>query len=778
MKPILYGKKMFIVDLLLISVWALFAWHFCEGRILVPAMIFMRTALSFELFNKSRWAFTSAVCFTLAYIGCIFDIPSSDFVTEPVQKMVYVVGCLFFNTEEIVHAFRPHPSECVKMLLWVIWGLWSLWLAVMPIVCSTKYKSIIPLYRHRPRILWYIAIVIGISIFAWSEDKDYSIFVFTALMSLTPLVYRIIYRKEELGILQTLLSNKPFMTYISLVAVFLIAEQSGLYGISQIKHWAAFLLPIVLYVIVSRLLGIKKILTTPALLYGIACYCLVLSFCRSHEWIIILLSCSLVCTVIATIIAFRKYHSMVIISSMVLASSFVIPVFLMGYNPYAALSAERTTPFSTVFGSNNRGLYRISSNGKIGLRDRYGLVVKPEYDRIYYLDRRHYFVALCKMNGTNKIKEHGVAVFDLINRRYIVSPDLNICDIREIRDNTFALFDSLNEQSHTLVLPLYGSDLYSIDQVLIACETENKVPNLDREDIAVLTSPDGKVKIYSWDTDRGGTSPDFCSYIQYNTGDSIRSDYIGAFTQSNYLCASDVTRDGYNVYDGSYIQRLYQIDSHSSSPLYIVSAYFRASSIEGAQTAIAFRIENGRLVKQDFIDKDGKVRNSLSCDYDIPDWYFTTDGLGWDWVMSFDDKSKTLYVPERGDMVMTDRYDCFRFEYGKMKYIGTNAGFWLHPSLHDFKRLCGIYQTESKLIRVDQLNDGTYRMATWPKDLAMSGQPELVIQNGKAGIIKNAIVFTNGDYTYTVPEFRRGQGEDFGKVIIKHKNKVIQEAKV
>lgn len=519
-------------------------------------------------------------------------------------------------------------------------------------------------------------------------------------------------------------------------------------------------------------------MTTPAVLYGMGSFCVVFTFCRSHEWVMILLVCGLVSMAIASVISFIRTHSLIAVLSMAVATSFLIPIFLMGYNPYAALSVERTTPFKNWSQAYDRGLYQISSDGKIGLRDRYGVVVSPEYDRIHYLDRRQYFVALYKVNGTNKIKQHEVAVFDLINRQFLVSPDLNICHIEKIRDNTFALLDTLNEQRFTLNLPLYTPDLYNIDQVLIDCKTESEMPDLDSEEVTVLTTPDKKVKIYSWDTGLGGTSPDFSSYVKYDAGDSIRSEYIGAFTNSKYLCASDIAKDGYEVYDGSFIQSLYQVDTQSTSPLYILSAYFRSSSVEGSQTAIAFSIENGKLVKQDFIDSDGNATNTISCDYYIPDWYFTTDGLGWDWVMSFDDKTKTLYVPERSDMVMTDRYECFKFDGGQMKYIGTKAGYWLHPSLHDFKRLCGIYQTDTKLIRVDQLDDGTYRMATWNKSFAMSGQPEMVIHNGKPEIIKNAIVFTNGDYTYTIPAFRQGQGEDFGKLIIKHKGKVIQETKV
>ena len=104
--------------------------------------------------------------------------------------------------------------------------------------------------------------------------------------------------------------------------------------------------------------------------------------------------------------------------------------------------------------------------------------------------------------------------------------------------------------------------------------------------------------------------------------------------------------------------------------------------------------------------------------------------------------------------------------------------YWLHPSLRNFKRLAGIYQTDTKLIRIDKLKDDTFRYAAWPKSHPMSSEPELVLQDGKTGIVENAIVFRNGDYTYIVPEYRHGQGDDFGKVIVKYRDKVIQETKV
>lgn len=72
MKRNIYGIKMFIADLIIVSFWALFAWHDVGCGLIMSAMIIMRISLSFELFRKSRWALLTALMFAFVYVGCIF----------------------------------------------------------------------------------------------------------------------------------------------------------------------------------------------------------------------------------------------------------------------------------------------------------------------------------------------------------------------------------------------------------------------------------------------------------------------------------------------------------------------------------------------------------------------------------------------------------------------------------------------------------------------------------------------------------------------------------
>ncbi len=821
----LYGKRMFVADLLLVSVWALMAWHSCAGRFIVPAMILMRLAVSFELYRKSRWAFNGALMFAIAYVGCVFDMPSSELAFEPIRRIVYVFACLVGDTEKVVRLFQEYHSEELHAPLWIVWVLYSIWLVVMPLVYSFKLGRLVSICRLRPKILGYCAAVSALTCWVWFVDKDYTLIFFAALMSLLPLACRLIYRKGKTPLIQELLSDRVLKSYVGLTLIFVAAALTGLYNVYPAKLLLAVFALAMLYVIASRICDTKEIKTLPVLFYVITAIALLLTVCRRHEAVTVLVIIGVVFAVMASVVAYRSIRSLWAVIFLFIAVTFVVPVMLIGYNPYSAMAFDHAAPFRDRSAVYNNGLYSIMSGNKWGLRDRYGVVVNPEYDRIYYLDNRHEYVALCKTNGSKSVRDHNIKVFDLKNRRMVVDDEHDVCRIEEIRDRTYALYDRDMNQRYSLVLPWSSTSLYVDGLMLIDCmgmeddsnpddyglpsdlkDAEKKIVeiyertsscgdelmSLVKSDPATLsytfvkadkstnisfnTSMDGKVRFYSWDTGMGGTSPAFTSYIQYESGYSIVTDFFVPCGESRYICAGDVRRDGYQVYDGFDVNNLYQIDT-PDGPVYIAIAYYRSSSIEGSQTAVAFRIENGKPVKIDFM-VDGRKENQVGINYYIPDWYFTTDGLGWDWVMSLDERTNTLYVPERKDMEMSDRYELYRYDNGRMRHIGNCAGFWLHSSLSDFKKLCGIYQTDTGLIRIDQLNDGSYRLASWNKGKAMSATPDLVLYGGDIGIAENAIVFRNGDYTYIVPEYRRGHGDDFGKVIIKRGDKVIREADV
>lgn len=732
------------------------------------------------MYCKSRWAFSNAVLYAIMYVGIIFDMPNIDMDFEPIGTMAYLFCCLIGFSDWAVKAFDYHNQIPIEVPLYSLWGIYTAWLIIMPMICSWYNKSIVPVMKYRKKILWYIGCVLAFTVFLYITDRDAMIFVGGLLLLLTPLVYRSLYYKGKQPILQTLLQDKVLMRYLAIATVLFGAILIGLYEVNGAKPVAAFFFPIALYVIALRICKIKSVKTLPALLLGIAGFLQMLVYDRFHENVIILLSVAGALSCIGVFLTCRQSCSIFASLLLLIASTFVLPLTLLGYNPYAAIDVNEVKTFGKNI-EGRCGLYQFQQYGSIGLRDRYGIVIYANYDEMEFLGEERYerdYLVLYKY--VKDWKDFAIdGIYDLKKRKNILPESLyGYRSIEKLHDKVYAIYDHDGKQVYTFRLPGVYDWGYDCDMRLIACDGDDEKVELP-EDLSEMTftkSDDGKLTLYAYDTGCGGTSPAYDTYIQYEMNVCIITDYLHLLGESDYVCYGDIKRDGVDVHEGSFSEIVAQIPLSDSETGYLIDAYNKASSVEGGHEVCLVKFVDGKLKKLPFVSKGGAISNSVGCYYYIPDWYFSTDGLGWDWVMSFDKETVTLYVPEEGEMVMTDHYDLYRYKDGKMRHDGYGAGYWLHPSLHDFNYLAGIYQTDTNLIRIDALSVGEgYRYASWQKSEPMSMKPDLVLYGGKVGIVENAIVFTNGNYTYIVPAYRRGQGNDFGKVIIKYKDKVIAE---
>jgi hypothetical protein len=62
----------------------------------------------------------------------------------------------------------------------------------------------------------------------------------------------------------------------------------------------------------------------------------------------------------------------------------LLPVFSLGYNPYSVLDARKVRHYDGYEYSPN-GLILISGRDGVGIRDRYGLILPAEYERVEHL---------------------------------------------------------------------------------------------------------------------------------------------------------------------------------------------------------------------------------------------------------------------------------------------------------------------------------------------------------------------------------------------------------
>ena len=787
MKLMSYGKKMLVADLIITSIWALFATKSTpEIEYWELAVILMRIVLSFQLFDYSRWSGYSAIIFACAY----FMLPNyhtCGFQHAPVEMIYYALNIIDLN---MAKEFYLHPDAPIfQAYFYMTWGLLTGSLVLIPGILLSISRN---LFKF-PKWAWINIIPFVVTaLLGLKGYKLYNLFTLWIVVSCyLPELYWIIVNGKKKSLANAIYRNKPLVYYCAFIALFLCSITIGFRNLYILRPIGFLCLPAIFYILLGKSVGLRNIPTYDTFFMCItgSIYWFCLEFGEIEKITGFIIS-ALILMVIAVRLA--KFTSSKFIGiSLVVGSVFVLFPALWGMNPYVVLNASHTRLYMKKVGSYH-GLYVTDNfDGKCGLRDRYGEILPMKYSTIDILEPicYHQYILCCRDAKSDNVAgreyDECYKFFNLRSRQFIEIPDdVPVKHIEPIRKGVYALFNETDSPAFYLVLPWCGGNgddgIYCRGVQIIDKRNTSAIvyDNIEfSEDAETLLSSDGKIRLISWDTGLGGTSPDYTSYIQYMDNDSIKTDFFYPHSSGKYVCASDLQKNGYEVYDGSRIEGLWQLDIEGESPLYIVATYNRASSIEGNTRVYMLQFDaNGKLIKKQFLDKRSEFSDCVGRDYYIPDWYFTTDGMGWNWVVSMEDSNKCLYISEsHDDMVMNDKYDIYHYEKGRMIYKRTDAGYCLHPSVREFGYLCGIYRTEDRLYRVDSAGN-SYRLSIWNSNKTMSDEPEMILYNGQE--TDNYIQFTSNSNIFIVPLYRKGQGNDFNKVIVMKDGKITEEKEV
>lgn len=313
------------------------------------------------------------------------------------------------------------------------------------------------------------------------------------------------------------------------------------------------------------------------------------------------------------------------------------------------------------------------------------------------------------------------------------------------------------EASSTTFRYLYYDEL--VDFVIKEPRTiEYEFAKLQSEGYAdVVTSEDGNLRLYYWDNRSGGTWISWSNICQYRSGDNVYA-YEGSIMDVKYGTQIEYNEGSNNCA----ILGIKTIYDKSSSPIYLVHAYIRESSNWGYASIEAIRIKNDELVAVPIfyggidaceVDSDTEEKTEQcyrGVEYTIADWYFTANqGEGWSWLFRYDDKANILYIPQ-ADPEITDRYSLYRYNGVNLYYVGTDGGFWLHPTIRSFENLEVLFDTKDYRIRIDRMFDGAYRYTSWKNRKTMDGLPDAIIYGGVYDENKTEYRFRYNDYEYVV----------------------------
>ena len=147
----------------------------------------------------------------------------------------------------------------------------------------------------------------------------------------------------------------------------------------------------------------------------------------------------------------------------------------------------------------------------------------------------------------------------------------------------------------------------------------------------LATSADGKFRIYSWDTETGGTMHDYARVYQFMGADGK--------VRSHTEKPADDEEGG----AGSFVYDIFTLDAGAGS-VYIACSTFIGSTNDHYQTASLYRIEGGALKDKVKLIKTGSgLTDSLSFEYN----FFSVADRRERPVklISFDRKTRTLKIP-------------------------------------------------------------------------------------------------------------------------------------
>lgn len=458
MKRNIYSKKLFIADLILVSVWALFFSRYCSPGLLL--LIPIRIALCFEMQRKSSWTLISAIGFMLAY-SCV------DNFTGPFERMVFIFFCAIGESNLMIEVFSE-PFECeTNVWIGVISAAWYIWLVIMPLVAGIIFGNLRQI-RWKSKWIWiYLVPFFGLSLWTIIEEGEVGYILLGLAISFLPVVYWSIYVMNGRSPVQLLLKDRNVGWYLLYVILFISALTIGLKDIASLKLVGLIVFPTAFYILLTISCHLGTIRTRCCLALSVSGWLYWLTLDTGKTGTIVLLGiaiCLIIFTGITMIVKTKTWKPSLII--MLVVPIVIIPSTL-GLNPYVAIDADYTRMYVSNVSVRN-GVYVIEKyyeaidsgqqfvcGRKYGLRDRYGIILPIEYTELKTLDRWGRYIATNSPGRYGNLKsDQRYGVFDLRNRTFVVNPNtLDVSELVKVDDKSFKLINPEGRYFATLYLP-------------------------------------------------------------------------------------------------------------------------------------------------------------------------------------------------------------------------------------------------------------------------------------------------------------------------------------
>ena len=303
-------------------------------------------------------------------------------------------------------------------------------------------------------------------------------------------------------------------------------------------------------------------------------------------------------------------------------------------------------------------------------------------------------------------------------------------------------------------------------------------PLLENEEFNIVTSPDKKFRIYvtKCDTEVGASM----NLVQYrDSSGTIHTINAEQYTQQNG------NTDAVQLLFEHWSHKIFEFPCKDGTKLYVITfdANLNGELLNHSLTYIlaTYKIKGNQLEPEEaFVTNDKATQNIERIFNDSYFWCYPEEQHHV--FAEVDGVTNILYVGNEIDNYPIDRYQCFQFNGTNLTETGESAPFWLHPSLHKYERIVYLCTSESHYIRVDDMGQGIYRYASWPRNSKFADSPSLVIFGKETRIadrddsFNRALSFVNDGYEYRILLIPGRWGFYADEIEILNNGKVIQKS--
>ena len=334
----------------------------------------------------------------------------------------------------------------------------------LDIKLSELASKVFPLLNLDFNRWWYVGLTLAVATWLWVVP----LVVFLVNIFRKGCLTDTLTWKDALG--KLLWTDKTARTFCSLLLITIGTLYAGLTMNARLCLFASVVAPTMSFHLLKRYYGLEK-----GKMWVLVISMLIFFFAQPHAGLLRMsmlgISFSMVAYVCSAFYQYKKKLLLAVVSAIYMG--ILLPSLAIGNNQHTCFNVGRTGYYSL---DTYPGIFCIEDKetGKIGLRSRYGLLVKPEYETLVYHTSRHWF-------GELELRKNGYyTLYDICNNEYRTDNHINhqlqdsICKIVEKHLSEYdyqfderievKLTDTKNSQVRTHIKALKnGSVIYNYD---------------------------------------------------------------------------------------------------------------------------------------------------------------------------------------------------------------------------------------------------------------------------------------------------------------------------